>query len=532
MPASAQGVVSQSGAMVPGHLPVWSVNRVVRDAGSAGGNGPGLGELLQVNPATPAGTGPNGEHSCFLSAPANTAHYALCIDAKALNGGLISFNAYNGAPQLDLLFNVNGSTVHFPGPGAGTIVGPVSTSVGMPVVFNNTTGTLAKQGAINEPLTSSFWDGPTGVQTRLANRVFLGAAVLDTGVNTFPQADWLSQLTQAGQSQVPFGTGDFATVYILSNPTPVAGSPATIATPTQALMVGNESLSGVSTSTTTYSTPRTIECAMVNNVIAAPSGGGPPVPAWCHYSAAHRVSANAGSTYVAEFEVANFQAAVTGWTPEVANGAGTIGLELGSGAGLSSSGQAATTVAMYLAANPTQFGAGILMFNNSIGLYGPSASPLPSGAGPGATITALGLMYNQEIQWYHTGLQGRIFGDTANHMHIHSGSGQVDIDGQINSTGNNAVLNAPTTFKAILSVNNVVGAAWNGSNLSPGTTNAFDLGTAAARWQNAYIKNVIETTATPLGADACIVGQVTFDTNFAYFCPSSGNWRRVAITGY
>ncbi len=147
-PASAQGVMSQSGSIVTGHLPVWEANRVARDAGSAAGNGPGISELLQINPATPAGSGPNNTHNCFLSAPANVAHYGLCFDASALNGGLISFNAYNGAAAKDLHFNVNGSTSSYPGNGTGNILGPISSTLGSVPLYNNTAGSLLKDPAM------------------------------------------------------------------------------------------------------------------------------------------------------------------------------------------------------------------------------------------------------------------------------------------------------------------------------------------------------------------------------------------------
>jgi hypothetical protein len=351
-----------------------------------------------------------------------------------------------------------------------------------------------------------FWNGPS-TQYRVPERLFVGGGVADSGSQApFPQSDWLSQMTSPAGEISAFGTGIYATSYFLTVPDTVTGTPSNIAAPTQAIMAGNQTLNSVSTGPITYSTPRTIECSMVNNVTAAPSGGGPKVPGWCHYAVAARLTANAGATYVGEFEVANFVAAVTGWTPESTSAGGTIGLEIGSGAGLSATDQYPTTVAMYIAANPTQFGAGLLMLEGAIGAYGPSASPLPASAGPGATITAMGLMYNQEIQFYHSGLQHRLFGDTSDHFNILSGSGILNISSQINSTAANAVLNAPTSFVAGLSVNGVAGVNFNGAGFVPGLDNTYTLGGSSLKWSAAYLKTaVIDALPTSAGGGGLAV---------------------------
>lgn len=119
--ACAQGTLLQGGPTTSGHAPMYSTSGgagsqpVVVDSGPASGGQAGLGlsEILQVNRTT-SGTGQNGAHTCFYSAPATTAAggYVLCLDALAGTGGLISFSNFGTAPQLPLNIVVNGSTLN------------------------------------------------------------------------------------------------------------------------------------------------------------------------------------------------------------------------------------------------------------------------------------------------------------------------------------------------------------------------------------------------------------------------------------
>jgi hypothetical protein len=154
--AWAQGVVSQSGTVVPGHLPVWSGNRVLEDGGSAGGSSTnvGIGELLQVNPAFPlGGTGPDSTHSCFMDAPTLGPFHALCFDANALGGGLIDYGAYNGASPLPLNFKVNGTVTSYPPSGGGGVAAvtgtaPIVSSGGLTPAISIGLATNAALGAM------------------------------------------------------------------------------------------------------------------------------------------------------------------------------------------------------------------------------------------------------------------------------------------------------------------------------------------------------------------------------------------------
>lgn len=92
--------VQQSGPVTPGQLAVWGANGVVRSGGTAtNGNATSLGLLGAGLPF------------CINDAPVASAggYHQLCLGANASGGGLLSYNAYGGAAQLPMQFNVNGA---------------------------------------------------------------------------------------------------------------------------------------------------------------------------------------------------------------------------------------------------------------------------------------------------------------------------------------------------------------------------------------------------------------------------------------
>lgn len=140
------GQVVSSGPFTPGHT-VRCTNgtcTVVTDAGgSAAPTVAGKSFLTEFNVMGTScwedgynnvGLSPNGYHQ-------------LCINANALGGGLLAYNAYAGASALPLLFQVNGSVYQFPFTN-GNVVGPNSSTVGDIAVFNNTAGTLIKDSGV------------------------------------------------------------------------------------------------------------------------------------------------------------------------------------------------------------------------------------------------------------------------------------------------------------------------------------------------------------------------------------------------
>lgn len=128
--AWGQGSVLQAGPGFSGHAPMYSHTggqTIIQDSGPASGGQTGLGlsEVLQVNrsPNANTGTGPLGSHDCRYSAPAtNSSYYALCFDANAQGGGLISYSqgGFASPAPLDIVapalnFIINGVTYPFPG---------------------------------------------------------------------------------------------------------------------------------------------------------------------------------------------------------------------------------------------------------------------------------------------------------------------------------------------------------------------------------------------------------------------------------
>lgn len=86
-----------SGLTTPGHPAMWITNGVIGDGGSAlSGN---LTELGITNTGAPF---------CINDAPITGQYHQLCFGANAAGGGLVSYNAYGGAPPLPLNCNING----------------------------------------------------------------------------------------------------------------------------------------------------------------------------------------------------------------------------------------------------------------------------------------------------------------------------------------------------------------------------------------------------------------------------------------
>ena len=223
-------------------------------------------------------------------------------------------------------------------------------------------------------------------------RTMIGGAVAMDGVFGSSQNDWLGQLALQSYNGGPgvYQNCAWTVVCILNNP---AGSWETIAGPHSALIVGEETLNNPAGSTV-----YPLGLVVVNNALAS------NVAAWGLYLEAHRVSANAGQTYGMEIDVRNSSSSVTGWTPNSTPGIGTIGMELACGAGLSATGQFPCTTAAYIAANPVQFGAGIIFLAGSVGTYG-----------PGGTIEAIGMPYNYSLEWFSaTGVFGAMLSSDAN----------------------------------------------------------------------------------------------------------------------
>ena len=128
---TAQAQVQPSGNFTVGHVfriqnPAGTA--VVDGGGAAGSSHNGVGYLTEI------GITNTGTPLCINDALISGAYHQLCFGANALGSGLISYNAYNGAAEFPLIFNVNG--VNIP-----TVPGSIS---GLPEAIDNTAlGALA-----------------------------------------------------------------------------------------------------------------------------------------------------------------------------------------------------------------------------------------------------------------------------------------------------------------------------------------------------------------------------------------------------
>jgi hypothetical protein len=100
-------------------------------------------------PFAGTGTGPLGTNLCDYDAPITnpTGYHYLCLSPNAQGGGLIAYGAAGGATQLPLTAIINGVSYPFPFVLTG-VLGPGSSTVGNLALWNNTNGTLLKDGGL------------------------------------------------------------------------------------------------------------------------------------------------------------------------------------------------------------------------------------------------------------------------------------------------------------------------------------------------------------------------------------------------
>lgn len=142
LPAVAQRTpLFQSGGVIaPGDIAKIVSNGIAVDAGGVLGDTNGKG----VNPFAIFDN--NGQGVCSNTAATSTGYNALCIGHDASGNGLITLDSFGVANGV-LNFRINGSTSQYPGTGTGNILGPISSTINDIMVWNNTAGTLARDGA-------------------------------------------------------------------------------------------------------------------------------------------------------------------------------------------------------------------------------------------------------------------------------------------------------------------------------------------------------------------------------------------------
>lgn len=175
---SQGGPVQQGGPITSGHIPVWSANGVVGDGGSAQN-----GNVREI------GINNSGTPFCISDGPREGPYHQLCFGANSLGGGLISFQAYNGAPVTNLVCNVNGvvEPCLLSGSNISNIPGPLSVAGTLTVGGNIvTTGQLqAGSAAISGGLSAGSLSA--GSLTTSGNAAIGGNLVVNTPGSVFQQ---------------------------------------------------------------------------------------------------------------------------------------------------------------------------------------------------------------------------------------------------------------------------------------------------------------------------------------------------------
>ena len=132
------GSVLQSGAITPGHVATWLTNGTVIDGGMAGN-----GIITEVGITNPGGLA-LAINSGTISGPYAELGFSIGTNSVAT----ISVDAFNGAPAAGVVFEINGTTYPFPGPGNGNVVGPGTAVSGDIVTFNGPTGTIIQDSGV------------------------------------------------------------------------------------------------------------------------------------------------------------------------------------------------------------------------------------------------------------------------------------------------------------------------------------------------------------------------------------------------
>lgn len=145
-PAQAQRTpVYQSGTLgASSNIAKYFANGLIGDGSGLLGDTNGKG----VNPF--AVTDVIGLGVCSNSAVTNGPFQAFCLGHDA-TGALLTIDSYGGAAAGDFRVRKNGAYYVWPGSGAGTTLGPTTSTIGALAVWNNTGGTLLRD-AYNAPV--------------------------------------------------------------------------------------------------------------------------------------------------------------------------------------------------------------------------------------------------------------------------------------------------------------------------------------------------------------------------------------------
>lgn len=194
-PAFGQNATTQNGTVVPGDVTQWARDRTLQDPGGlTGRTATGVG----LNPFSI--TDNNGLALCANSAPTTGTYKALCFGHDG-----------SGNP----IFSLDGTNFPFVGTGAGNVLGPTTTTVNEPAVWNSPGGVLLKDGVGTTISHSDTQTGPM-VAGRAAFGVYsnrasgLTAGGVWSSVNTPALNNSATPSYDAIQSVVTANTGTTA----------------------------------------------------------------------------------------------------------------------------------------------------------------------------------------------------------------------------------------------------------------------------------------------------------------------------------
>jgi hypothetical protein len=475
--------VQQSGPVTSLHLPAWATQGVLQDGGGAAGS-----SVFGSGYVTELGITNSGLPLCITSAllSSQSGYYQSCMGANATvlgeTGAFFTFNAYGGAAQLPLVFEINGANYDFPGNGQGNILGPNTSTINEPMVWANTQGTLAKDG-LNTAIAHTGSLSITGATTLTGATGLAPTAATLSSLNSlyFPTYSQLAGVRDilALSGVVSDSAGSFRDTFYAQS----SDSDTTTYTQAHTNYAGRFAAFGANTGTWQ---------AIDKNIVglnaygyAATTGTGRGVSGIntdaVQYGAgisdnefaAHNPSSGNGSI-AQSVSMAGVQAIID------SNYADNDVSHIAYGINIDNIGSKKITAAL----SATNGDADYMIYTNAAMAVHSAAITMPhSGTGNAGTIIDYGLNNGNPAGGSYTYWASATDGGTF---------GWVDAGATLGTLG-------------------VSGLTITGKVAVGGTFSV--------------------TQASPAAADACTAGQIVADTGFIYTCASTGVWKRVAVTG-
>ena len=229
------------------------------------------------------------------------------------------------------------------------------------------TGGFAPEMGIRQPSTSQWFSQNAANIHRLADRVFVGDAVVSDGA--YPQStnDWLSTFYDSNGYTGSTLAGQLA---VLTNANAAAGAAGLFGAQSQHFTSAGAAAIGVQA------------VGIANHATLAAS-------AWAFYGEGHRINSAAGSVYGCELDI---RALVSCINPTPYQQGNAVALQLAAGAGVSGTGQYNPSAAIQIESNPMPFQVGIV--------FGATALAGTSGTGSG-NGTAIAMAAGHTLSWFN-----------------------------------------------------------------------------------------------------------------------------------